>query len=157
MKRMLDDYINQFYNKLYERSILLSSNDFEKVRELTEWKQRITQAWNKIHVVEMTSPATSKELLSLGDTFEMSLSVDLAGLTPKEVGIEVLFAHNENSHISRLISKEPLKASKGVDNLYTYECCIPLQKAGIVEFALRAFPKHPLLPHRMDFKLVRFL
>jgi hypothetical protein len=32
-----------------------------------------------------------------------------------------------------------------------------MQKAGTVEFALRAFPQHPLLPHRMDLKLVKFL
>ena len=157
MKRMLDDYIRQFYNKLSERYNLLSSNDFEKTKELTEWKQRVTQAWNKIQVISMSSPAMTKEVLSLGDTFEISLSVDLAGLTPEEVGIEVLFAHNENSHISRLLSKEQMKARKGVEQYYVYECRIPLQKAGAVEFAIRAFPQHPLLPHRMDLKLVRFL
>ena len=156
MKRMLDDYIRQFYNKLYERHTLLISNDFEKIRELTEWKQRVTQAWSKIRVVSMSSPATTKELLSLGDAFEVSLTVDLAGLTPEEVGIEVLFAQNENSHITHLLSKEPMKARQGVEQLYVYECRIPLQKAGAVEFAIRAFPQHPLLPHRMDLKLVRF-
>ena len=157
MKRMLDDYINQFYNKLYERHITLSTNDFEKTKTLTEWKQRIIQAWNKIRVVSISSPATTKETLSLGDTFEVSLSVDLAGLTPEEVGIEVLFAQNENSHISHLLSKEQMKARKGVEQLYVYECRVPLQKAGSVEFAIRAFPQHPLLPHRMDLKLVKFL
>ena len=157
MKRMLDDYIQQFYHKLHERYTLLSANDFEKTKALTEWKQRVTQAWNKIQVVSMSSPATNKELLSLGDTFEISLSVDLAGLTPEEVGIEVLFAHNENGHVSHLLSKEPLKARKGVEQYYIYECRIPMQKAGTVEFALRAFPQHPLLPHRMDLKLVKFL
>jgi glucan phosphorylase len=156
MKRMVDDYIRQFYNKLYERHTLLLSNNFEKVRELTEWKQKVTQAWNKIQVISISSPANTKELLSLGDTFEISLSVDLAGLTPEEVGIEVLFAHNENNHVSHLVSKEPMKARKGVEQLYIYECRIPLQQAGSVEFAIRAFPQHPLLPHRMDLKLVKF-
>jgi len=156
MKRMLDDYIKQFYFKLYERHSLLSSNNFEKVRELTEWKQKMTQAWGKIRVVSVSSPATTKELLSLGDTFEVSLSVDLAGLTPEEVGVEILFAHNENGHLSRLISKEPMKARKGVEQLYIYECRTPLQQAGTVEFAIRAFPQHPLLPHRMDLGLVKF-
>ncbi|MBL7776216.1 MAG: hypothetical protein JNK89_09450, partial [Saprospiraceae bacterium] len=39
----------------------------------------------------------------------------------------------------------------------TYACNFQPQTAGVFEFGFRMFPKHPLLPHRQDFGLVRWL
>jgi hypothetical protein len=38
-----------------------------------------------------------------------------------------------------------------------YTCEIGIERAGVYDFAFRVYPKHPLLPHRQDFCLVKWI
>ena len=48
MKRMLDDYYKQFYNKLISSSSILFANEDENIRTLTSWKRRMIRSWDSI-------------------------------------------------------------------------------------------------------------
>jgi hypothetical protein len=45
--------------------------------------------------------------------------------------------------------------ASGADS--TYSCHFLPDSAGVFEYGFRMFPKHPMLPHRQDFALVRWL
>ncbi len=51
MKRMIDDYYEKYYKKLFVRNKYLIDNNFEKARELAEWKQRMRDEWDNIEVI----------------------------------------------------------------------------------------------------------
>jgi phosphorylase/glycogen(starch) synthase len=42
-------------------------------------------------------------------------------------------------------------------NIAVFECNIPINQPGVFDFVFRLFPKSPLLPHRQDFNLVRWI
>ena len=56
-----------------------------------------------------------------------------------------------------LISTQEMKQGKTQGAETTYSCRFNPSAAGVFEYGFRMFPKHPLLPHRQDFGLVRWL
>jgi hypothetical protein len=42
-------------------------------------------------------------------------------------------------------------------NIVTFFIEIPTLQAGVFDYAFRLYPKHPLLPHRQDFNLVKWI
>jgi hypothetical protein len=53
MKRMIDDYIDRFYNKEGKRTAELKASDYAKAREIVAWKERVAAAWDGIKVLNV--------------------------------------------------------------------------------------------------------
>lgn len=157
MGRMLDDYYRRFYHKLYERSQVLASHDFKAVRELAAWKERVRRAWKAIELIDLQAPDTFNRSLPLGEAFEASVSLRLQDLSPDDVGIEVVFYRRKSEEELELISAQEMKLKQEAGTEATYHCLFFPAAAGVFEYGFRMFPKHPLLPHRQDFGLVRWL
>lgn len=157
MKRMLDDYREKYYSKLENSSQLLCKNDFENAVNLSNWKQKVKEVWDKISVVDITMPDNLQSALTLGDNFEGNVILDLAGLTSEDIGVEILFANKEKDQINKILFKKEMISSKTADGKYIYKCNFTLPKAGVYDFALRMFPKNKFLAYRMGFKLVKYL
>ncbi len=157
MKRMLDDYFRRFYNNLFERSKELKQNDYEKVKQLAAWKRKILRGWESIEVVSMRIPDSTKKPLRIGENFIAEIVLNVNELSPSDLGMEVLFGQKEQDEVKRLTSVEDMTVA-GVDgNVVTYFIELRTEQAGVYDFAFRLFPKHPLLPHRQDFNLVRWI
>ena len=64
MKRMIDDYIERFYDKEAKRYKKLHAHDFALAKEIVAWKEKVAQAWPGVHAVsveELTlTPANTK-------------------------------------------------------------------------------------------------
>ncbi|MFH0895204.1 MAG: alpha-glucan family phosphorylase [Bacteroidota bacterium] len=155
-RRMINDYIAKYYSKLYDRLKLISKNDFEVVRDLAAWKKKVTRGWESIEVVAVNVPDTSHTPLRFGDTFEAQLILDVNELSVTDIGVEIVFIETlaEKPHITY---KEELKVSDIHGKKITYTVKIPSNKAGILNYGFRIFPRHEMLPHRQDFNLVRWV
>ncbi len=46
--RMLHDYNQRFYSKLFKRTKAMAEDDFEMAKRISSWKKRIKRAWNNI-------------------------------------------------------------------------------------------------------------
>lgn len=157
MGRMLDDYYTRFYSKLQQRSEVLLSHDFKAAKELSAWKERVQRAWKAIELIDLQAPDTFNRSLPLGETFEASVTLRLQDLSPDDVGIEVVFYKRKSEEELELISAHEMKLKKETGAEATYSCTFNPAAAGVFEYGFRMFPKHPLLPHRQDFGLVRWL
>lgn len=157
MKRMLDDYFSRYYNKLQQRSSELVANDYEKVRQLASWKRRILRGWESIEVVSISMPDSTKKPLRLGENFVAEIVLNVNELTPSDVGLEVLFGQKVNDEVQRIAFAEEMTVAGINGNIVTYFIEIRTEQAGVYDFAFRLYPKHPLLPHRQDFNLVRWI
>ena len=51
MKRMLDDYLEKYYMKLWPRNKYLTANDFEKAKAIASWKKTMKDEWDNIEVL----------------------------------------------------------------------------------------------------------
>ena len=157
MQRQLNDYYNKIYHKLYERRKILTENHYEQARLLAAWKLRMLRSWDSIEVVNIKTPDATAKPLNLGDNFTAEVSLNLHEISSKEINIEILFGKKEFDQIKEIMFIEKLNSIKEDKGVVTYSCTLPTTKAGVFDYAFRVYPTHPLLPHRMDFPLVKWL
>lgn len=157
MKRMLDDYFDRFYNKLYERSRIVKADDYAKASELASWKNDMREDWDKISVADMQVFDSDNHPLPVGQPFEATISLDINGLPAQRIGVEVAFFRRlSDDELELKITHElPLTNQKG--SIATYACALDPHMSGVYEYGFRVFPKHELLPHRQDLNLVKWL
>jgi phosphorylase/glycogen(starch) synthase len=158
MKRMLDDYQNKYYNKLIKRSKQIKESRYKMARELEDWKDHVREAWNRIEVKRIAVPDQAKRPLLLGDDFIAEIDLILNGLSPDEIGLDIIFAQKEGETISRVIFCEEMKSIEYRNNGSTrFTCRLPMERVGTYDYAFRLYPKSSLLPHKQDFNLVKWL
>ncbi len=157
MKRMLDDYQSRYYSKLWERSKQLKTNQLAPAKDLAAWKTRVRKAWPAIELVNLETPDTFNRSLPLGQLFEAKATLNLHELKPADVGVELVFFTRKIETELDLVSRHELAFVASDGTQATYACSVPTSAAGVFEYGFRLFPKHALLPHRMDFGLVRWL
>lgn len=157
MHRMLNDYQQKFYNKLIERSDKLRDNDFEQVRLLSSWKRKMLRGWDSIEIVNVNLPDSSKRPLRLGEKFTAEIIVNVNELSASDIGIEVLFGNKVNDEVKTPTAIEEMNVA-GIDgNIVSFFIELPTTQGGVFDYAIRMFPKHPLLPHRQDFNLLKWI
>jgi len=157
MKRQLDDYIRKYYNPLFERSDKMNAANFELARHMASWKRHVTREWDSIHVVSLNLPDSTQKPLILGESFQAEIVLELAELSPEDIGIEILFGKKVNDQVKEPIFIREMILTKAEHNVATFTCDIPFNQAGVYDFTLRLFPKNPELPHRQDFSIVKWI
>ncbi len=151
--RMLDDYIDKFYQKLAKRKAVLKKNDFETTKEISAWKKRMLVSWSSLQPISVDSPEGDKNEIKVGNTYRGQIVLNLNEISSENIDVELLIVE-EKSGRTKILQKEPLKLTKLEDHIATYEISIKPARAGMYKYAFRVFPKHDLLPHRQDFPLL---
>lgn len=154
--RMMNDYFNKFYNPLAKRYNRLIENDYAVARTIACWKRGMRREWSKVEVVDNTT--ISNGSLVLGDSSQSVIKLYIGNdIEPEDIGIEILLA--EYNRKGRLCIKEvfPYVFKEFADGVATYVCDMLPDKTGAYQVAGRMYAKNPLLPHRQDFELVRWL
>ena len=156
-KRMLDDYIDRFYNKLAKRSALLKAKDFAKAREIAAWKEKVAMHWDNIKVDSVDMPEKLLHNPQVGEDYNINIVIDENGLNDKGIGIELVLTKTGKNNKDNLYDVEELKLVKTEGSKLYYNINYKLNMAGPFHYAFRMFPKNEDLPHRMDFCYVRWI
>ncbi len=154
--RMLSDYCRQYYEPQAERTASLVADDFARAREIAAWKKRVRREWKHVEVISQTQPAASYTL-SPTNSLAMEVVLQIGDLMPEDIGVEVLFATSDRKqrlHIQNRCECDPVAFEDGVA---TYRASVLPERTGMYQVATRIYARNPLLPHRQDFELVRWL
>jgi glycogen phosphorylase len=157
MGRMLDHYEERYYSKLWAGTQAVKKNELKPAKELAAWKKRVTRTWEAIELVELHAPDTFNRSLPLGEHFVASATLHIQDLTAADLGVELVFLRRKSETEMELIATYPLAVKKQEGPLVTFACDITPAEAGVFEYGFRLYPQHPLLVHRQDFGLVRWL
>ena len=155
--RMLTDYINQYYEPQSARTARLVADDYRMAREIAVWKKHMRREWQSIGVVSVNKPDSSYNDVSLGNEFRSEVVLNIGDLKPEEIGVELLFAVADTKgklHIQEKFEFTPVELNDGVAK---YQALVLPERSGVYQVAARIYAKNPLLPHRQDFELVRWL
>ncbi len=151
--RMLNEYFEKFYNKLYERSKAIRNDDFEMAKKLSSWKKRISRGWNNIEVLGVKLYDKNTETLQIGQGYHGEVILDLNEVSPNYVGVELVITENGQEFISReLFNLVKYDAGKAY-----YEADISINQPGTFTYGLRVFAKNDMLPHRQDFPVLKWI
>jgi starch phosphorylase len=156
-KRMFDDYINRFYNKLASRSVELKKNSFAKAKEIVLWKENMASNWDAIEVIHFDyDEKIINKKIEIGDSVVTSLLLDKHDIKG-DIGAELVRYHTDPQTGYDEVKIFPMQIVKTEGTKVYYELKLTASEAGAFKFGLRIFPDNKDLPHRMDFAYVRWL
>ena len=157
MKRMLDDYIERFYNKLATRYSVLADNNFAKAKEIAAWKEEVAQHWDSFQVKSFTCDESFVSGPVVGQETTFKLVIDrheLKGLLGCEM---VLTKEDPEKHQMVVCMTQEFELKKEEGSKLFLELKQAPTETGNYKVGFRVFPKNEDLPHRMDFAYVRWI
>ncbi len=154
--RMMTDYQERFYNKLYQRDTAMRADDFRMAREIATWKRKISNAWDQVRVISAQRIDIDKETILVGHSYNIGVVLDIAGLKAEEIGVEMIVADQIDGNNVKIVAKRELKFERQEGSLVFYRIDSTPDSAGSFDTSIRVFPKNEKLPHRMDFALVKW-
>jgi starch phosphorylase len=152
---MVKEYVDRFYKAAGNQWRRHSSDEFAGARALAAWKARIRAAWSGVALRRLDS---SPRRISYGDSLRFEVAVDLKGLAPEDITVEVLFGRPgraespSNTQHLNLVYQERLGGS---EHLYALDLTPEL--CGRIEYRIRAYPAHELLTHPFEMGMMRWL
>ena len=121
-----------------------------------EMLQKVEEAWPNIKVQSYSSPSASY-VLSQDNPLDSRVVVDLAGLSPEDIGIEMIFAVADKKNVLHIQETIEYSVAAFEDGIATYCTSVIPEHTGMYQIGVRLYAKNSLLPHRMDFPLVKWL
>jgi len=159
MKRMLDDYVSRFYNKLATRSAILTANQYAKAKEISAWKEEVAEHWDDFEVESFTCDpdmfAGNGALTGYEYIFKLVIDRhDLKGM----LGVDMLVTRdNPETKEPEVVNKHDFTLVKEEGSKLYFESKVIPDNSGSLKLGFRVYPKNPDLPHRMDFAYVRWI
>ena len=164
-KRMIDDYIKNFYKPEESRSKLVTANNYAKAKELAAWKEDTAANWDKFTVEQLTfngqdlkdGAGLSSPNLTEGEKMKVEVVLDKKDMKG-DLGVEcVLTEYDTEKKVDKFLSVQEFKLVKQEGSKLYFEMNAEAKIPGLCNFAYRVFPKHPDMAHRMDFAYVRWI
>lgn len=156
MKRQLDDYYSKFYHRLEERQAILAENGLQNARELLKWKERILSEWNNIVCLDVTRPSQLNNTFYVGDELSVQVTLKIGALTSDDLKVEMIFAEEDEYHQIHLFEKYHFDCIQEENGIAVYRCNINAKNVGLWNCAIRIIPQNRLLPHDLDFNIVKW-
>lgn len=156
MKRMLDDYVNRFYNKLATRSSSLIANNYAEAKDIVAWKKEVAANWDSFTIESLHLDNGALHPV-IGEKYTLNLVIDRNKLNSM-LGAEIVFTRENPDNLkTEFIGTQPFKLMKEENTKLYFELKDTAIKFGHIKVGIRVFPVNEKLPHRMDFAYVRWI
>jgi len=155
--RMIRDYQDRFYKPQAERSSRLIASDYKLAKEIAQWKFDVSSVWDQIEVKDVQITDGITNVLQIGEAYPAMVTVDLKGLKPEDVGVEMVITENGKDTAPELVECLQFEVENIKGSLITYKLNLHLMNAGAFGYAIRMYPKHKELPHRQDFQYIKWI
>ena len=155
--RMMQDYQRQYYTKLFQRSQQLSENNFKTARDISTWKKKISRTWESLEIKSFQTVDNLKESVFMGIKFQAEVAIDLKDLSPHDIILELLLIQRDQENKPQLMLKEPFYLDRVNGHMAHYGLLTIPTRAGAYEIGVRMRPQNSLLPHNVDFNLVKWV
>lgn len=157
MKRQLDDYYEKYYSKLFNRSRYIMENDFQKAKELADWKKSMREEWDNIEVLNYSFEKPGENVYHSGHDYKAEIALDVKKIPKENVGVEFIVAHQDKQGEYEFVASKEFSVVSCKKGKCLYRASLVPEKAGTFFYGIRIYPKHPDLPHKQDFYLLRWI
>jgi len=140
--RMVAEYWNQFYTNSALRHFQLTDNNWEGLRNLAAWREKIMYNFSKVEIKEIRLQDIAE--IEMGQSYHAEADIFLGELLPGDIMVEAYYGRLDPSK-QFLNSYTTAMAPDGTiaDKCYRYRCDISFQEVGLFGFNLRITPNHP--------------
>jgi starch phosphorylase len=141
--RMLIEYAEQFYLPALKNASAFREKNHAKAKDLAAHLEKLRRHWSSVQVLEIPHPQAP--ILNVGDTLRAEALVDLGGLEPADVRVELyhgtLSSHGEIEEPT-CTEMESVSQEQGRARYQTEIVC---ERAGRQGYAVRVLPRHQAL------------
>lgn len=154
--RMVGEYVDRAYVPAIRQYRKYWENDFDGARQISIWKTNIRQAWPGITIRRL---GTAKKSIVFKEGMSIEVSVNLNGLKPADVAVEMLIGHayqkeKAEQKMSYFFTAKEVNSETG-EHIYMLEFVPEL--CGKLEYRIRVYPHHEMLTHRFEMGFIRWL
>ncbi len=153
--RMVREYVERLYIPAADAERTISASGYQPARELSTWKNSVRKAWQGVHVTHVESGGVDA-VPQIGDELRVRAQVELGGLSPDDVAVEVVFgrARDEDSLVDVQRQRLDLDTAASTDSPATFTGTVRLDRAGSFGYNVRVVPANPLLANPAELGLV---
>ncbi|MBC7441571.1 MAG: alpha-glucan family phosphorylase [Ramlibacter sp.] len=152
--RMVRQYVQELYRPAGQAGARISESNYRAARELAAWKGRIVSAWPGVAVTHVESGGVAT-VPQVGDELHLRAHVQLNGLAPEDVTVEVVYGKSlANDELSQ-VSTMPLDADAGpVGGSTLFTGTLELDRGGAFGYTVRVVPRNELLVSPAEMGLI---
>jgi starch phosphorylase len=139
--RMVREYVENLYAPAASSAASVVGEGFRGAKELAAYRQRLRASWTRVRVLESEMSLNGSATPKLGSPVAVRARIELAGLEPSEVDVQVALGRvGDSDELYDVVTHGMDYAGNG-----NYEIEVPLPHAGAVGYTVRVLPRHDLL------------
>ncbi len=152
--RMVQEYTEKFYVPASRQWRRYSQDDYGTARNVAAWKARVRGAWGD---VRLRRADDAPRRMPYGGELDLEVLVELGGLDPADVAVEVLLGRPGAWYGERVRHLRMEHAGVEAQGVHRYRLRFAPELCGKLEYRIRAYPHHGLLTHPFEMGLMKWL
>ncbi len=143
--RMVEEYYTGAYRLVASHCNDLITEDMSNVQALAAWSGKVASKWGSVRI--RTEGCGTKSMLQVGETFCVRASVDLGGLEPDDVDVELYFG--EVTAAEEIVHPQviPLEMTGRDGGTYAFGTdTVTCPRSGLFGYTVRVVPKRKGVP-----------
>jgi starch phosphorylase len=139
-RRMVANYKSQLYDPANQQHLRARAGGYAQIRDKVRWNARIREVWDRVRFVD-SGPAPALSVTS-GTPVEVRAAIDLAGLTPADVRVELVMGRvDSNGHLEET-EVQVLPSMEQQGSVAVFGKDVVPERTGRLGYALRVSPNH---------------
>lgn len=155
--RMIRDYKDRYYNPQFERSQKVNADGYKLAKELADWKAWVSSKWDAVKVIDIKMVRDVSNSLMMGREYPITVDVDLNGMSSKDVGLELVITEVGDDGSLEMFDAWEFEPQGCKGNICRYKYTVKPDHPGAFNYSFRLFAKNENLPHRQDFKYIKWI
>ena len=154
-QRMLKEYYDLSYNPTASRSQILEQDNFAKLKELTDWKRKVSNSFSTVQITRLNVDGITSDLMPAGGTVSVSMNVNPGRLDKNELLPEFVLLKRADNNKGDIITSKPFEFKQLLDNgALQYETSFDIAQSGNYSYAVRIMPHSDLLANAQETGLI---
>jgi starch phosphorylase len=156
--RMVQDYALKLYIPSIMRVNTYNADNFKIVRQLTDWEQTVRSKWYKVSITG-NKPGTASGNISVlsGEEISLEATVDLGGLKPEDVAVELYFGQLDSSGQFQHGSHIPMHIVDEITpGIYKYRGYVTFEDGLEYGYNFRVLPVSKYYSDKFELRLVKW-
>jgi len=153
MMRQVREYTARLYVPTIERNAAFIDSQYEKARQLAQWKQHIYRHWGALAV---TAQGPNDTQIGVGQPVEVTAELALDGLRPEDVLVELVIGREHDWEVIETGAVQLAPQGRTERGTYRFHNRIAAEQGGSLVWGVRVIPAHPDLATKYELGLVRW-
>jgi starch phosphorylase len=139
-RHMVRQYMSELYDPAHSQHLRAVENNYGQVRDKARWNSRVREIWDRVRFVDAgTGPSGT---VTSGKAVPVRAAIDLAGLQPEDVRVEVVMGGVDNNGHLEQTEVMVLPAVERQGSLTIFSKDVVFERTGRLGYAMRVSPNH---------------